>query len=199
MGASGFSLDENKVIHFSAKTVVLCTGSGGFKPSGFPVCDLTHDGSIMAYDIGAKITGKEWNDGHPGSAKNSGSSYDNWHGQIEEKPSTTTIRINHHLGVDLNYRPTCRAVRYRWGRRDREQGLTTNPLSYQVDRMCLRHFAKPAGRHRHGHNRNRACFPCSDKTNTTGLRGWEASRSVDRQRVWPSTNPRDWCRSTIPA
>ncbi len=104
VGASGFSLDENKIIHFSAKTVILCTGSGGFKPSGFPVCDLTHDGSIMAYDIGAKITGKEWNDGHPASAKNSGSCYDNWHGQIEEKPTTTTVKINHHLGVDLNYR-----------------------------------------------------------------------------------------------
>lgn len=104
VGASGFSLDENKIIHFAAKAVVLCTGSGGFKPSGFPVCDLTHDGSIMAYDIGAKITGKEWNDGHPGSAKNSGSSYDNWHGQVEEKPTTTTAHVNHHLGVDLNYR-----------------------------------------------------------------------------------------------
>ncbi len=104
VGASGFSLDENKVIHFSAKTVILCTGSGGFKPSGFPVCDLTHDGSIMAYDIGAKITGKEWNDGHPASAENSGSCYDNWHGQVEERPTTTEIRINHHLGVDLNYR-----------------------------------------------------------------------------------------------
>ncbi len=104
MGASGFSLDENKIIHFSAKTVILCTGSGGFKPSGFPVCDLTHDGSIMAYDIGAKITGKEWNDGHPASAENSGSCYDNWHGQVEERPTTTEIRINHHLGVDLNYR-----------------------------------------------------------------------------------------------
>ncbi len=103
VGASGFSLDENKIIHFSAKTVVLCTGSGGFKPSGFPVCDLTHDGSIMAYDIGAKITGKEWNDGHPGSAKNSGSSYDNWHGQVEEKPSTSEISVHHDLGVDLNY------------------------------------------------------------------------------------------------
>ncbi|WP_321527543.1 FAD-binding protein [Sedimenticola selenatireducens] len=103
VGASGFSLDENKIIHFSAKTVVLCTGSGGFKPSGFPVCDLTHDGSIMAYDIGAKITGKEWNDGHPASAQNSGSSYDNWHGQIEEKPSTTTVEVHHDLGVDLNY------------------------------------------------------------------------------------------------
>ena len=104
VGASGFSLDENKIIHFSAKTVVLCTGSGGFKPSGFPVCDLTHDGSIMAYDIGARVTGKEWNDGHPASAENSGSSYDNWHGQIEEKPMTTEVRINHHLGVDLNYK-----------------------------------------------------------------------------------------------
>jgi len=103
VGASGFSLDEPKIIHFHAKTVVLCTGSGGFKPNGFPVCDLTHDGSIMAYKIGAKITGKEWNDGHPGSAKNSGSSYDNWHGQVEEKPSVTGVEVHHDLGMDLNY------------------------------------------------------------------------------------------------
>lgn len=103
VGASGFSLNENKIINFSAKTVILCTGSGGFKPNGFPMCDLTHDGTIMAYNIGAQITGKEWNDGHPASAKNSGSSYDNWHGQVEEKPSTTTEDIHHDLGVDLNY------------------------------------------------------------------------------------------------
>ena len=103
VGASGFSLDENKVIHYQAKSVILCTGSGGFKPNGFPMCDLTHDGTIMAYKAGAKVTGKEWNDGHPGSAVNSGSSYDNWHGQVEEKPSTTSITINHHLGMDLNY------------------------------------------------------------------------------------------------
>ena len=103
-GASGFSLDTNTITHFAARSVVLCTGAGGFKPSGFPVCDLTHDGSIMAYKIGARITGKEWNDGHPGSAKNTGSSYDNWHGQVEEKPSVTEAQINHHLGVDMNYR-----------------------------------------------------------------------------------------------
>ena len=103
VGASGFSLDQNKVLTFSAKTVVLCTGSGGFKPSGFPMCDLTHDGTIMAYHIGAKITGKEWNDGHPASAQNSGSSYDNWHSQVEEKPSTTSADIHHDLGMDLNY------------------------------------------------------------------------------------------------
>jgi succinate dehydrogenase/fumarate reductase flavoprotein subunit len=103
VGASGFMLDEERIIHYLAKSVILCTGSGGFKPNGFPVCDLTHDGTIMAYKAGAKVTGKEWNDGHPGSAKNSGSSYDNWHGQVEEKPSTTEVTINHHLGVDLNY------------------------------------------------------------------------------------------------
>lgn len=104
VGASGFSMDEQRIIHYHAKSVILCTGAGAFKPNGFPVCDLTHDGTIMAYKAGAKVTGKEWNDGHPGSAKNSGSSYDNWHGQIEEKPNTTDITINHHLGVDLNYK-----------------------------------------------------------------------------------------------
>ncbi|MDG3085714.1 FAD-binding protein [Vibrio hannami] len=103
VGAAGFSMDENKVIFYNAKTVVLCTGSGGFKPNGFPMCDVTHDGTIMAYDIGAKVTGKEWNDGHPASAENSGSCYDNWHGQIEEKPGITGVQVNHHLGVDLNY------------------------------------------------------------------------------------------------
>ncbi|MBM7035518.1 FAD-dependent oxidoreductase [Vibrio ulleungensis] len=103
VGASGFSLDEQKIVHFRAKTVVMCTGAGAFKPNGFPVCDLTHDGTIMAYKIGAKVTGKEWNDGHPGSAENSASSYDNWHGQIEEKPNVTGTQINHHLGVDDNY------------------------------------------------------------------------------------------------
>jgi succinate dehydrogenase/fumarate reductase flavoprotein subunit len=103
VGASGFSLDQEKIFHFKAKSVILCTGSGGFKSSGFPLCDLTHDGTIMAYKIGAKVTGKEWNDGHPGSAENSGSCYDNWHGQIEEKPSVTSADIHHDLGVDINY------------------------------------------------------------------------------------------------
>lgn len=103
VGASGFSMDDQKIIHFQAKTVVLCTGSGGFKSSGFPLCDLTHDGTIMAYKIGAKVTGKEWNDGHPASALNSGSCYDNWHGQVEEKPGLTSVEVRHDLGVDLNY------------------------------------------------------------------------------------------------
>jgi succinate dehydrogenase/fumarate reductase flavoprotein subunit len=102
-GAMGFSLDEEKIITIRAKSVILCTGAGGFKPNGFPICDLTHDGSIMAYNIGAKITGKEWNDGHPGSVKNAADTFGNWHGMFEEKPSTTSVEVHHDLGVDLNY------------------------------------------------------------------------------------------------
>lgn len=102
-GASGFSLDEQKIHFFNAKTVILCTGAGGFKPNGFPVCDLTHDGTVMAYQIGAKVTGKEWNDGHPGRANNPTACYDGWGDMFDQKPSTVSIEIRHDLGVDLNY------------------------------------------------------------------------------------------------
>lgn len=103
-GATGFSMDDNKIYVINAKTVVLCTGAGGFKPNGFPICDLTHDGTIMAYNIGAKVTGKEWNDGHPGKAKNSAACFDGWGDMFEKKPEITEPSINHHLGVDLNYK-----------------------------------------------------------------------------------------------
>jgi succinate dehydrogenase/fumarate reductase flavoprotein subunit len=103
-GATGFCLDDKKIITFKAKSVVLCTGAGGFKPNGFPICDLTHDGTIMAYKIGAKVTGKEWNDGHHASSKNPGDSFGNWHGMFEEKPNITKVEIRHDLGVDLNFR-----------------------------------------------------------------------------------------------
>jgi succinate dehydrogenase/fumarate reductase flavoprotein subunit len=102
-GAAGFSIDEQTVHIFNAKSVILCTGAGGFKPNGFPINDLTHDGTIMAYKIGAKVTGKEWNDGHPGQAKNAAACYDGWHGMFEQKPSTVAIEVHHDLGVDMNY------------------------------------------------------------------------------------------------
>ena len=102
-GAAGFSLDEENVRFFKAKSVILCTGAGGFKPNGFPICDLTHDGTIMAYKIGAKVTGKEWNDGHPGQAINAAACFDGWHGMFERKPGLTGVEVHHDLGVDLNY------------------------------------------------------------------------------------------------
>ena len=103
VGAAGFSVDKQKVIFYEAKSVILCTGAGGFKPNGFPICDLTHDGTIMAYKIGAKVTGKEWNDGHPGKAENPAACYDGWGDMFERKPGTTGIEVHHDLGVDMNY------------------------------------------------------------------------------------------------
>jgi len=103
-GAAGFRLDATKVVTFKAKTVVLCTGAGAFKPNGFPVNDLTHDGTVMAYEIGAKVTGKEWNDGHPGQAEHPAATFDNWGDMFEQKPSTVGVEIRHDLGVDLNHR-----------------------------------------------------------------------------------------------
>jgi len=102
-GAAGFSVDKQKVIFYQAKSVILCTGAGGFKPNGFPICDLTHDGTIMAYNIGAKVTGKEWNDGHPARTENPAACYDGWGDMFEKKPGTTSIEVRHDLGVDMNY------------------------------------------------------------------------------------------------
>lgn len=102
-GAAGFRLDAEEIVTFTAKSVILCTGAGGFKPNGFPVCDLTHDGSIMAYKIGAKVTGKEWNDGHPGRSENAAATYDGWGDMFDQVPSTEGVSVRHDLGVELNY------------------------------------------------------------------------------------------------
>ena len=103
-GAAGFRLDAEETVTIQAKTVILCTGAGGFKPSGFPVCDLTHDGTVMAYRIGAKVTGKEWNDGHGTRTINPAACYDNWGDMFDRIPSTNGVEVHHDLGVDINYR-----------------------------------------------------------------------------------------------
>ncbi len=103
-GAAGFRLDAGETVTILAKTVVLCTGAGGFKPNGFPVCDLTHDGTVMAYEIGAKVTGKEWNDGHMTRAEHPAACFDGWGDMFERVPSTNGVEVHHDLGVDINYR-----------------------------------------------------------------------------------------------
>ena len=82
---------------------MLCTGAGGFKPNGFPICDLTHDGTMMAYDIGAKVTGKVWNDGHMANLENPANVFGQWGRMLEGPPSVNGVEIHHDLGVDLNY------------------------------------------------------------------------------------------------
>jgi len=64
VGAMGMSIDDNESLVIHAKSVILCTGASGFKPSGWQIGSLTSDGDAMAYRIGAEISGKEWVDGH---------------------------------------------------------------------------------------------------------------------------------------
>ena len=64
VGAMGMFIDKNESLVIQAKSVILCTGASGFKPSGWQIGSLTSDGDAMAYRVGAEITGKEWVDGH---------------------------------------------------------------------------------------------------------------------------------------
>jgi len=66
VGAVGFPVEGNEIYIFKAKATVLCAGAGGFKPWGaWPIGDVTADGHVMAYEVGAEITGKEFEDFHP--------------------------------------------------------------------------------------------------------------------------------------
>jgi succinate dehydrogenase/fumarate reductase flavoprotein subunit len=94
VGAMGLFIDKNESLVIQAKSVILCTGASGFKPTGWQIGSLTSDGDAMAYRIGAEISGKEWVDGHGGT--NFG---------LEGLPKTTsatTEEIRGMLGVEQN-------------------------------------------------------------------------------------------------
>lgn len=69
-GVIGFHVPSGQVISVSAKAVVLATGGGCFKPTGYPVGSDTFDGEYIAYQLGLPIAGKEFDDFHktPASA-----------------------------------------------------------------------------------------------------------------------------------
>jgi hypothetical protein len=67
-GAVGFHFSEDKAVVIKAKSVVMATGAGAYKPNGFPLSSLTFDGDAMVYKHGIAISGKEFNDTHGTSA-----------------------------------------------------------------------------------------------------------------------------------
>lgn len=79
-GAIGFQLDKEEAVVVKAKSVILCTGAGAFKPNGFQVCSLTFDGDAMAYRIGAKISGKEFVDTHDNDPDSPAYCWGQWQG-----------------------------------------------------------------------------------------------------------------------
>lgn len=80
LGAVGFKLDSETAVVIKAKSVIMCTGAGGFKPSGFQVCSLTFDGDAMAYRIGARISGKEFVDTHVANSETPAYCWGGWSG-----------------------------------------------------------------------------------------------------------------------
>jgi len=67
-GAVGIPMDEEGAVVFHAKAVVLAAGAGGFRPTRWPINNLTADADCMAYRVGAEITGKEFADPHSARA-----------------------------------------------------------------------------------------------------------------------------------
>lgn len=69
-GVMGFHVPSGQVITVSAKAVVLATGGGSYKPTGYPTGGDTFDGEYIAYQLGLPIAGKEFEDFHttPASA-----------------------------------------------------------------------------------------------------------------------------------
>ncbi len=63
-GVIGFHVPSGKVITVNAKAVVMATGGGSYKPTGYPVGGDTFDGEYIAYQLGLPIAGKEFEDFH---------------------------------------------------------------------------------------------------------------------------------------
>lgn len=63
-GVMAFHVPSGQVIAVSAKAIVLATGGGSYKPTGYPTGGDTFDGEYMAYQLGLPIAGKEFEDFH---------------------------------------------------------------------------------------------------------------------------------------
>jgi succinate dehydrogenase/fumarate reductase flavoprotein subunit len=79
-GVAGFHVPSGQSILVQAKAVVLATGGGCYKPTGFPVGGDTFDGEYMCYKLGLPISGKEFEDFHGSSSVAPGSAFwvNNW-------------------------------------------------------------------------------------------------------------------------
>jgi succinate dehydrogenase/fumarate reductase flavoprotein subunit len=100
IGAIGFPFEEDSAIVIQAKATVMCAGPGGFKPNGYPISSVTHDGDAMAYRLGIEIGGKEFVDFHFTGAEHPADSWFNWrsmHNGINrtETPSSGRMPIIH--------------------------------------------------------------------------------------------------------
>ena len=83
-GAVAFHVPSGAFITVHAKAVLLATGGGSYKPTGYPVGSDTFDGEYMAYQLGLPIAGKEFEDFHSTSNNAPGNVFYDNHWQYLE-------------------------------------------------------------------------------------------------------------------
>lgn len=64
VGAVGLHYKSSTILTFTAKSVILCTGNGVIKSTGYPVGADTFDGIWIGYQHGLPVTGFEFEDFH---------------------------------------------------------------------------------------------------------------------------------------
>ncbi|MCD7832802.1 MAG: FAD-binding protein [Lachnospiraceae bacterium] len=83
-GVMAFHVPSGQIITVNAKAVVMATGGGSYKPTGYPVGGDTFDGEYMAWELGLPITGKEFEDFHTTSSQAPGNVFLDNHWQYLE-------------------------------------------------------------------------------------------------------------------
>lgn len=83
-GVICFHVPSGKVIVVRSKAVILATGTGSYKPTGYPTGGDTFDGEYIAYQLGLPIAGKEFEDFHHTPASAPGNVFADNHWQYLE-------------------------------------------------------------------------------------------------------------------
>lgn len=83
-GVLGFHVPSGEFVAIEAKSVILATGGGSYKPTGYPTGGDTFDGEYMAYALGLPIAGKEFEDFHSTSPQGPGNVFLDNHWQYLE-------------------------------------------------------------------------------------------------------------------
>lgn len=83
-GLIALHVPSGEIIRVTAKAVILATGGGAYKPTGYPVGGDTFDGEYMAFQLGLPIAGKEFEDFHKTPASAPGNVFFDNHWQYLE-------------------------------------------------------------------------------------------------------------------
>lgn len=83
-GVVAMHVPSGQILCVNGKAVILATGGGSYKPTGYPTGGDTFDGEYIAYNMGLPIAGKEFEDFHQTSATAPGNVFLDNHWQYLE-------------------------------------------------------------------------------------------------------------------